>query len=301
MSRPFQIARCTAFQRPDALRVLHAGLSVDQQLALVQSLQATRDQGEDAFEGLFVATGANEIVGAAWAQLAPGQTAVVWLPDPTSAAATELMQTLADFLDEREIALAQLLVSENDTVAPELIAAGDFQRLAKLAYLAVDRELFPTGCPQSKLDFEPRAGEQPERLGKLLLSTYEASLDCPRLNGVRRSDDTLDGYREQGIYTPELWFFVRRQQQDIGTLLLTTHVDSGNWELVYMGLVPEARGAGLGRDVLQFAMWQAREGGAERLVLAVDQANRPALTAYEQAGFVAWDHRTVYARLRPQE
>jgi len=131
-----------------------------------------------------------------------------------------------------------------------------------------------------------------------LLRTYEESQDCPQLNGVRNSIDVLEGYREQGVFAPERWFFVQREDHDVGALILTDHPEGGNWELVYMGLVPEARGNGLGRQILDFAMWQAGLGGAERLVLAVDEANQYAREMYERAGFVAWDYRTVYARLR---
>jgi hypothetical protein len=41
----------------------------------------------------------------------------------------------------------------------------------------------------------------------------------------------------------------------------------------------------------------ARRGGAERLVLAVDAGNEPALRGYAAAGFVAWDRRGVFLKL----
>ena len=68
-------------------------------------------------------------------------------------------------------------------------------------------------------------------------------------------------------------------------------------ELVYMGIVPAARGQGFGWQILQFALWQAELGKAERLVLAVDEDNEHALRTYRRAGLVVWDRRTVYARL----
>ncbi len=300
MSGKFTIACCTPAQRPDALRVLHAGLPTDQQIGLVQALQAARDQDDAEFVGLLVAKASEEIVGATWAQLTAGQTAVVWLPAVTNPAAVGLLEAMTAFLNENDVTLAQFLVSEDGTVTPELLTAGEFQQLAKLAYLTVDSRLFPTERPSGQLKFQPAAGAEPQRLGALLLSTYKGSLDCPQLNGVRDSSDVLEGYREQGTFAPEQWFFVQRAGQDVGALILTMHSDSGNWELVYMGLVPEARGSGLGREILDFAMWQASQGGAERLVLAVDETNRYAREMYERAGFVAWDYRTVYARLRPQ-
>ncbi len=298
MSENYTIACCKTAQRVDALRVLHAGLPTDQQIGLVHALQAVRGEDDSVFAGLLVAVAFDEVIGATWAQLTAGQTAVVWLPTATSPAAVGLMEALATFLDENDVTLAQFLVSADGAVSPELLAAADIQKLAKLAYLTVDGRLFPAERPSGQLDFQPDAGADPRRLGELLSRTYENSQDCPQLNGVRHSTDVLDGYREQGAFAPERWFFVQRAGRDVGALILTVHPDSGNWELVYMGLVPEARGDGLGRQILEFAMWQAGLGGADRLVLAVDEANQYAREMYERAGFVAWDYRTVYARLR---
>ncbi len=288
------IACCTAVQRADALRVLHAGLPTDQQIGLVHALQAVRGQDDSVFKGLLVATTDDKIVAATWAQLSAGQTAVVWLPDASKPAAVGLMTVLAAFLDANDVTLTQFLVSADGSVSSELLTAGGFEKLAKLAYLTVDCRLFDTAPPDGQLVFQPDADADPLRLGELLQRTYEGSQDCPRLNGVRDSIDILEGYREQGTFAPECWFFVQREGVDVGALIL----DTGNWELVYMGLVPEARGTGWGRQILKFALWQAQQGGAERLVLAVDEANQYALEMYERAGFVAWDYRTVYARLR---
>jgi len=299
MNSGYTIAACMAPQQADALRVLHAGLPADQQIALVRALDAVDRRDNLVFAGLLVAVLAEELVAAAWVQLTAGQTAVVWLPADGPSAA-DLMQAVARFLDEHRVALAQFLIGDESSLNPELLVTVGFQKLAKLAYLTVDSHLFPTELPAAQLSFQPSASTDPQRLGELLLRTYEGSHDCPQLNGVRNSDDVLEGYRQQGTFAPDCWFFVRHEETDVGALILTAHADSGNWELVYMGLVPEARGDGWGRQILEYALWQARLGGAQRLVLAVDEANRPAYGMYQQAGFVAWDYRTVYARLRPQ-
>ena len=280
--------------------MLHAGLSADQQVELVHTLEVAGRQDDSSFSGLLVALASEVLVGATWVQLAAGQTAVAWLPAANSPAAADLMRAAARFLDEHRVVLAQFLVSDESALNYDLLAATDFRRLAKLAYLAVDRRCFPAAAANTELSFLQDASGEPQRLGQLLLRTYEDSLDCPQLNGVRHSGDVLTGYQEQGTFASERWFFVQHHETDIGTLILTTHADSGNWELVYMGLVPAARGNGWGRQILEFALWQARLGGARRLVLAVDEANQPALDMYHRAGFVAWDYRTVFARLRRQ-
>jgi len=79
-------------------------------------------------------------------------------------------------------------------------------------------------------------------------------------------------------------------------LLLADHPSARHWELVYMGLVPEARGRGWGRQITQHAQLMARRAGVDRIVLAVDAANSPALEMYRAAGFEKWDRRHVLVR-----
>lgn len=317
MSDSFSITRCTAEQRPAALRLLHDNLPTDQQNGLVQALKACQTEGENAFDGLLVVhstssdTGnkaSNEILAATWAQLLTGRTAVVWLPNHDNSATRSLLTAIAHFLDENAVDLAQFLAAPGEPINTELLAVAGFQKLAELAYLTVDCQQPKTPQPATSLSFIPNAAEpntnnpntnnKEQQLGELLLRTYVDSQDCPELNGVRDLADVLNGYRDQGVYTPERWFFVQHKGQDVGALILTAYADTGNWELVYMGLVPEARGHGWGQQILDFARWQAGQGGAERLVLAVDEANSFAFSMYQHAGFVTWDRRTVYARLR---
>jgi ribosomal protein S18 acetylase RimI-like enzyme len=129
-----------------------------------------------------------------------------------------------------------------------------------------------------------------------LEQTYEGTLDCPALNGVRRLEDVVEGYRATGSFRTENWLIARESGRDIGVLLLTDHPSARHWELMYMGVVSAARGRELGRQITRHALWLARCADVERVVLAVDAANRPALAMYERAGFAAWDRRSVFVR-----
>jgi GNAT superfamily N-acetyltransferase len=52
-----------------------------------------------------------------------------------------------------------------------------------------------------------------------------------------------------------------------------------------------ARGTGLGRALVEYAMERARERGCGRIQLDVNEANEPAKTLYESLGFSPWqDH-----------
>ena len=131
---------------------------------------------------------------------------------------------------------------------------------------------------------------------RLIEATYEATQDCAALGGKRPMDEVLDGYRATGVFRPENWLFVRAVGHDVGVLLLADHRAAKHWELMYMGLVP-ARAA-VASVATSCVMRSAlrRPPARERIVLAVDAENFPAIKMYNETGFIAWDRRTVFVR-----
>ena len=115
-------------------------------------------------------------------------------------------------------------------------------------------------------------------------------------DGVRNIEDVINGYENTGVFRSENWLIVHGDGKDVGVLLLADHPKAGHFELMYMGLVPEARGRGWGRQIAEHAQRMVRRAGAARIVAAVDAANTPALRMYQMAGFDIWDRRTVYVR-----
>lgn len=297
MSDQLSIARCEPENRVAALRHLSDGMSEEQKNAFVLALDGVRGEKESVFDGLLVATSEDRLLSSVWVQLMPGKTAVVWPPNENSAASLALMLAAATFLDERNIDLAQILSNPDFPPNLELLSAGGFKQIANLTYLTAEKNFFPQNQPETTLEFVPHAADSPERFGHVILETYKGSLDCPILNGVRDPADIIAGYRTQGTHHPKCWFSIRNAEKDIGVLILASHAEGQNWELVYMGIVPEARGNGFGWQTLQFALWQAKLNHAARMILAVDEANEPALLNYRKAGFVLCDRRTVFARL----
>jgi mycothiol synthase len=298
---------CPAPMQPAALRVLHEGLPEDQRGALVEAIERVGPGDSSAWDGLLVAAAQSggageEISGAVWAQTAPGATAVVWPPPAKSAVADALLRAASRWCDERLMPLAQLSVSDHDGYSPERLEACGFARLAELLYLYADamplRGVDIGG--DGDVEFVPRAGDEPRRLAALIDETYVDTQDCPALDGLRSMADVLTGYGAQGRHLPEHWYFAQLRGEDAGVLILADHPTAGNCELVYMGVVPRARGGGLGEQLVRKALAAAAEVGAQRLVLAVDAANQPALALYRRAGFIEWERRTVFAHCSRQ-
>ncbi len=134
----------------------------------------------------------------------------------------------------------------------------------------------------------------------LLEKTYEGTLDCPPLDGQQATADVLAGYRETGEFRPELWMFIRDGDADVGCLLLADHPADQQYELVYQGVTPAARGRGLGLFITRHAQWLTAQARRERLVLAVDAANHPAVRIYREAGFGQWDRRFLLMKVLPR-
>ena len=169
-----------------------------------------------------------------------------------------------------------------------------FTPLAELYYLTAEAHDFPNSPPEGPLTFEPCTNENYRGCAIWWRATYEATLDCPGLDGLRTAAEVLEGYgADPGTCLPN-WHLVRHQDRDVGCLLLTDYGEHGNCELTYMGLVPSVRGNGWGLHVTRYAQWLTRSLGRGRIVLAVDSANQPARDMYAAAGFRGWDRRQVY-------
>jgi ribosomal protein S18 acetylase RimI-like enzyme len=207
------------------------------------------------------------------------------------------MEAIARAMDAAGVSMTQVLVPSQDVEIIALLNDAGFHHLADLLYLTCEASRFPTQFPASDLQFVPYDVTQRGRLMHLVERTYEGGLDCAGLNGVRRMEDVIDGYQQTGAFRPENWLIVQRDDQDVGVLLLTDHPGPRHWELVYMGLVPAARGRGWGRQIARHAQWLANGAQVERIVLAVDAENWPALEMYRVVGFEPWDRRTVYVRI----
>ncbi|MBI3839162.1 MAG: GNAT family N-acetyltransferase [Planctomycetia bacterium] len=299
VSDPLCIQRASPGDQVEAITLLFSHLSAaecDRQVAKILAESAGSPPA-----GLWVAYRKTRLVAAGLAKVQPGRTAFVSVPrltaDETAETARELLASLVADLPRQGVQLAQTLLETDHGPQADLLIACGFRHVSNLLYLVGVQGSFPTSRPNDGLEFTGYKADEQQRMARLVERTYGGSLDCPAMDGVRRIEDVLEGYRATGLFDPARWIIVRHQGSDIGCLLLTDHPQSDQWELVYMGVVPEARGHGWGVAIARHAQWLTRQAERKRLVLAVDAANAPALAAYATAGFVAWDHRSVYLRM----
>jgi ribosomal-protein-alanine N-acetyltransferase len=73
--------------------------------------------------------------------------------------------------------------------------------------------------------------------------------------------------------------------------------DEETLELVYLGIVPEARGRGFAATALAELGAAAAAAGIRSITLSVDERNKPARRLYDRAGFQEADRRRLFLLL----
>jgi len=298
LAKEVSVSPAAASEWPAAIELLVSRLDEplrSEQLTRFMELDAVGTTGR---AGLLVARRGSRLAGACLAVVQPGRTATVWPPELVAGdleiTGTKLLSGTQDSLSRRGVRVAQALLDTDAGISAARLASAGFMHAADLLFLVCGPDQFPDVHPGHQLQFEAYGPENHVQLIDLVERSYVGTLDCPRLNGIRDTADVLDGYRQTGVFDPSRWLLALEGQQHVGCLLLTEHAPESQWEIVYVALVPEVRGRGLGRLLIRHAQWLAATANCPRLVLAVDAANEPALRAYAECGFVAWDRRSVF-------
>jgi ribosomal protein S18 acetylase RimI-like enzyme len=324
-ANPLTFGPARQAELPEVFQLLFGRL--DETFRALQTAAALEEIEKNGGEGQIVlaARRGQALAAAIWVQILPGRVASLWPPGLAAGETAATASTIIDLAMAKAavagVRLVQVLLETDAKAEAAWLRQCGFGHITDLLYLVSLQKVFPITRPSSKLIFEPlgKVGEsdtseiQMARLAAVIGRTYVNTQDCPAIQGLRSVDDVLATYRAVGMFNPARWFFVRNDNADIGCLLLADHSQERNCELVYMGIVPEARGHGWGVDIVRQAQWlsgQSRDGGqsggpkhgqnggqtAQRLVLAVDAANFPAFAMYTAAGFETWDRRSVFLR-----
>lgn len=208
----------------------------------------------------------------------------------------QLLEHVLASLDRRRVALAQsLLTRAEKSMVPVYEASGFFQ-LANISYMECRLSSRRHGQTETTwpddVRVEPYHPTQDRAFKQALAASYEETRDCPRLCGLRDLDDVFAGHKSAGDFDPRLWTLLRCGGKPAGVLLLSPIAEQGLMELSYIGIGPTMRGRGLGRRLLEWGLRQSVDHPeTDRMVLAVDEANEPAVAMYRRFGFYRTDRR----------
>jgi ribosomal protein S18 acetylase RimI-like enzyme len=288
-----------------AFRLLFSHLPHDECDKRLSNALLLLERGELIADGVFVLRGPKGIRGSILCLPIVGATALVWPPhcvadESTSSNEDRLVRRATDWLKAQGVKVAQALLSVEENGLGASLQRNGFRHVTHLCFYRHDLE--PAGLrPDRPLQLEYRTYEEcdAEVFQQTLGRTYLESQDFPEMNGVRTVAEVILGHQSQGRYDPSRWFLALVEDRPVGVLLLTELAESGDWDLSYVGVVPEARRHGFGSDLVRKALIEAHYADAMYLSLAVDGRNLPALEMYRRLGFEPYDRREVYLAVWP--
>lgn len=246
--------------------------------------------------GLRVLRQGTDLLGATAGTVVPGGSGIVWPAQGSDAAAEDrLMLDLLAWLRGRGACLAQALLSPDETHLAGPLLRNGFRYVTDLWYLRHDRDiandLFDS---PSRLTFQTFAQADSGVFSETMRLTFDGTLDCPEVTTARPIEEVIRGFREQGVFDPACWWLAWDGPHPAGVLLTSAVPEEDNWEVIYVGVVPTARGRGFGRELMLKALLEVRAAGVPEVFLTVDERNAPARDLYHSLGFEAFDRHAVF-------
>jgi GNAT superfamily N-acetyltransferase len=247
-------------------------------------------------QGILVVQEGNQLHGAMVCLPLRGAGALVWPPyvlenPQRQAMENQLVQTGLSWLRSKGAKLVQAILHRVEVPLAEPLVRNGFTHVTRLCYLRHNlARPVANWIPFAVQTYSPA---NQNRFHEILLRTYEGTLDCPEVNGLRTIEEIIEGHQSQGIFKPEHWWLALEESQPVSVLLTVANPESQSWDLSYLGVVPEARGRGWGRRLIQLAIHEARSAGVSNLTVAVDARNHPAWNLYLALGFEPTGEREV--------
>jgi len=258
-----------------------------------------------SLDGLLTTVGEGDLAGVVFYVLQADRSAVIWPPrvqPKTDARRDELcdalLQEVGRRIDVADVWLGQCIVKPEATTDRSALNRNGFQHLADLFYL--QRPLNEPLAEPPEIAFETLmySSSNRQRFARILEETYIGTLDCPDFHGLRSGAEALESHRTSGEFDASRWKIYCIGGCDVGVLLLNDHPQQNAWEVVYTGVVPQARGQGYGRAILIAGLNEAQAAGRATVVLAVDSKNIYANKVYSELGFLELTRRSVHVRRR---
>jgi ribosomal protein S18 acetylase RimI-like enzyme len=293
-----QIRRIERTNEPERQRVLRrAGTVLSQNLLEELACQRPYPGGHS----LWLAGPTGAIQAAAALAMCPGRTALLFLwpvDGPlTDQIVAALASTAAREAEPAKLVMIQALLEEDQTVIIRGLAQAGFRRLAELVYMQrPTRPKFAAASFGSGFTLRAYSPETHGLFAQTIVASYEGTLDCPGLLGMREIEDVIASHKGPGRFVPALWLALCHQDQGVGVMLINAVDDLGAGELVYLGLTAPWRKQGLARKLVQQGLHLSCENGLAELMLAVDRQNEPAMRLYQSVGFTATTSRIAWVK-----
>jgi ribosomal protein S18 acetylase RimI-like enzyme len=302
MTQHLQICSARPEEREAALHLIFQQFDAAERERRTANALQLMELGKLCAEGLFTAHEHDLLQGSMLCLPIPGASGLVWPPQSAQTKnARELEDALVshscEWLKARGAKLAQALLFAQETASATPLERNGFQRTTTLWYMRRDMNVpLPRGG-RPRLTLQPYDAKESAIFSQTLLRTYEGTQDCPEVNGVRTIDEILDGHSADAGANFSRWWLALDGKRPVGVMLAAESPEWESWEIAYIGVVPEARGRGFGRELMHHVLTEARVVEVPQLTLCVDSRNAPAVRMYRDLGFERYDTREVYLRV----
>lgn len=237
----------------------------------------------------------------------PGRAVMLFIPASGTAGGqgvsprAEIARKVVDDEARRGQRLAQCLIEPGDSDAEAALRMAGFEIVAELIYMecgnpAPLRRGMHAASSDSDVSCVCYDESRHLQFAALLERTYVGSLDCPGLQGLRETEDIIAGHKAAGRFAPHRWLMLLKNNRPAGCIFLCEHPLRRIVELVYMGVSPDFRGQGLAANLLARGLELAHHEDFEKVTLAVDSKNEPALRLYRRFGFTETLRRVAMVR-----
>lgn len=205
------------------------------------------------------------------------------------------------------VRIAQMLFEPDQQWTDEVCKLAGMTSVGTLDYLRMDYSSrkrwseddsdWPTGVTVRPIHDLSMAqpGDDGNLLAAALEASYQGTLDCPELCGMRTMPDVIAGHQSTGKFDPSRWWIMLKDNEPVGCCLLSHCPANNSVELVYLGMSPSIQGHGFGKRLLKHAVrsLDIKESVSE-VTCAVDRRNIPALKVYLSLEFKRFDARCGY-------
>jgi mycothiol synthase len=272
--------------------------SPDRQARVRNALRLLR-QGELDRAGVIVSAANGTLLGAMVCLPVAGASGLVWPPQAATGGDQRkiedaLLTYAIAWLRQRGAKMGQTLLAREESGLAASLKRQGFVHITNMWYMRHELRSLPARTPVAPaLTYETYRDGDRSLFHQILWQSYDQTEDCPEVNGVRTLQEIVAGHQAQGKYDPAHWWLAFQAGRAVAVLLVAEIPEEG-WDLSYLGVIPEARRRGVGREITRKALQEARAAGAGQLTLAVDTRNLAAWNLYRELGFEPFDQREVY-------
>jgi ribosomal protein S18 acetylase RimI-like enzyme len=232
----------------------------------------------------------------------PGRTGLCFVSRPARRGLVDelarVVEAAAADAAHTDMTMLQALLEGADDLQHEALRRGGFVDLATLDYLqrSIGRSEPKAACPHG-VELIGWAADRHDLFTAALDASYEQTLDCPALRGVRQASDVLQGHMAGGHFDEQLWVVAQVDGEPAAVCLLAELGEQDSVELVYLGVSAAHRHKGLAHYLLQRGIALASQRECRLMTLAVDRRNTPARGLYGSLGFRRFAQRQAMVHI----